>query len=109
MIWKIYFFQSARGDFPVREFIKKQDKSTYAKILHLIILLENYGPYLKSPYIKKLKDKLYELRVSGKIAIRIFYTMHDNKYYLLHVFKKKSQKTPSQELKIALDRMKEIL
>jgi len=109
MTWRVFFFQTARGDYPVKKFIKEQDEATYAKILRSILLLRNHGQYLKPPYIKKLQDKLYELRISGKIAIRIFYTMYNDGYYLLHAFKKKSQKTPGRELKIALDRMKEIL
>lgn len=109
MAWKVKFFQTVRGDCPVKEFITQQDEATHAKILHAIVLLENNGPYLKPPYIRKLQDKLYELRISGKIAIRVFYTIHNSEYYLLHIFKKKSQKTPSKELKSALDRMKEII
>lgn len=109
MAWKVKFFQTARGDYPVKDFIEEQDEATHAKALHTIRLLINNGPYLKPPYIKKLYAKLYELRISGKIAIRIFYTTHNNDYYLLHAFKKKTQKTPTQELKIALDRMKELI
>lgn len=109
MAWKVYFFQTVRGDCPVKEFIKEQDEATYAKILRSILLLKNHGPYLKPPYIKKLQDELYELRISGKIAIRIFYTRRHDGYYLFHAFKKKSEKTPSRELKTALDRMGEII
>lgn len=109
MTWKVKFFQTARGSCPIKEFIKEQDETTYAKILHSILLLENHGPYLKPPYIKKLKNKLYELRISGKNAIRIFYTVYNAEYYLLHAFKKKSQKTPVRELKVALDRMKSMI
>lgn len=109
MIWNVKFFQTARGDIPVREFIKEQDKATYAKILSYISLLQTHGPYLKPPYIKKLQAGLYELRISGKVAIRIFYTIYNNEYYLLHAFKKKTQKTPSKEVKIALDRIKEVI
>ena len=109
MAWKVLFFQTARGDSPVKEFVENQDKITYMKLIHAVELLENGGPYLKPPYIKKLQDKLYELRISGKAAIRIFYTIINGEYYLLHAFKKKSQKTPSKELKIALDRMRELL
>lgn len=107
--WKVRFFQSARGDFPVEEFIKQQNEPTSAKIVSAIELLESDGPYLKPPYIKKLQDKLYELRISGKIAVRIFYTIKDGQYYLLHAFKKKTQKTPTWEIKIALDRINEIV
>lgn len=109
MTRKIKFFQTARGDCPVKEFIEKQNISTGAKITYFIELLENYGPFLKPPYMKKLQNRLYELRISGKIAVRIFYTMYRNEYYLLHAFKKKSQKTPKKELKLALDRMKEVI
>ena len=109
MPWKVNFFQTARGDYPVLDFITEQDQSTMAKITSSIELLESDGPYLKPPYIKKLQDKLYELRVSGKVAIRIFYTIKDSEYYLLHAFKKKSQKTPTQEIKTALDRIKELV
>jgi len=107
--WKVNFFQTARGDYPVKDFIEEQDKSIAAKITGYIELLETDGPYLKPPYIKKLQDKLYELRISGKLAVRLLYTIKDGEYYLLHVFKKKTQKTPTKEIKAALDRIKEIV
>lgn len=106
--WKVKFYQTERGDRPVEDFIRAQDKITYAKFLQLTKLLSDSGPFLKPPYIKKLQDKFYELRISGTVAIRIFYTIINNEYYLLHAFKKKSQKTPPQELRTAIDRMKEL-
>lgn len=109
MSWKVLFFQAARGESPIEDFIEHQDSATYAKILHLILLLKNNGPFLKPPYIKKLQANLYELRITGKIPVRIFYTMINNEYYLLHIFKKKTNKTPNKEIKIAVDRMKEII
>ena len=72
MGWYVRFFQTTRGEYPVKKFIEEQDLPTIVNITHSIELLESYGPYLKPPYIKKLEDKLYELRISGKIAIRIF-------------------------------------
>lgn len=107
--WKVNFFQTARGDSPVKDFMKEQDETTYAKVISYIDLLEYSGPFLKPPYMKKLQDKLYELRISGKIELRILYTISKNEYYLLHVFKKKTPKTPAKELKIALDRIKKII
>ncbi len=107
--WNVRFFHTARGEHPVQSFIKEQDEAAYAKILHSIQLLKHHGPFLKPPYIKKLQDGLYELRISGTVAIRILYTLQDCEYYLLHAFKKKSQKTPRKELKTAIDRMKELI
>lgn len=109
MTWKVNFFQTLRGESPIKEFIKQQDEATYAKILHSIYLIKNNGPFLKPPYIKKLDSKLYELRILGTVTIRIFYTVQNGEYYLLHVFKKKTQKTPAKELKIAIDRMKRLI
>ncbi len=109
MAWKVFFFKTARVDYPVKEFIREQNSMMRSKIALSILLLKNQGPFLKPPYIKKLQDKLYELRISGTAQIRIFYTIHHSEYYLLHAFKKKSQKTPSKEIKVALDRLKDIV
>ena len=109
MSWKVKFFQTARGEYPVQQFIEDQDISTQAKIVHSIELLVDYGPFLKPPIIKKLQKGLYELRITGKLAVRIFYFPNNNEYYLLHAFKKKSQKTPTKEMKIAIDRMRELI
>ncbi len=109
MGWNVKFFQTARGAYPVKEFLEEQDEATQAKALHLVRLLAINGPYLKPPYVKKLRDKIYELRISGKVAVRILYLMIRNEYYLLHAFKKQSQKTPERELKTAVDRTKEMI
>lgn len=107
--YKVSFFQTARGEYPVKDFIEEQDKKTQTKIARAIRLLIDYGPFLKPPDIKKIQDKLFELRITGKIAIRIFYTIVNGKYYLLHAFQKKSQKTPKKEIKVAVDRIKGIV
>src|SRR3989344_3965770 len=109
MAWKVLFFQTPRGKYPVKEFIEKQDRNTVAKINLSIRLLIDYGPFLKPPDIKKLQNKLYELRIQGKSSVRIFYTIIKGEYYLLHAFIKKSQKTPPKELKVALDRMRKLV
>ena len=109
MAWVVKFFQTSRGDFPVVDFIRKQDKATHAKVARSIQLLADSGPFLKPPYVKKMNSALYELRISGKVTVRIFYTMSNNRYYLLHAFIKKSQKTPRKEFNIAVDRVKEIV
>lgn len=104
----IYFFKTARGTFPVKEFIKMQKQSTILKITRTIEYLETGGPFLKPPYSKKIQPNLYELRIQGKEAIRIFYARIGDAYYLLHAFKKKTLKTPRKEIEIALDRLKEL-
>jgi phage-related protein len=109
MIWQVKFFQTARGNYPVKDFIDDLGLATQTKVAKHIRLLINYGPYLRPPYSKKLWRELYELRITGKNAIRIIYAIVNNIYYLLHAFKKKTDKIPQNELKIALDRMREII
>ncbi|MFZ5933029.1 MAG: type II toxin-antitoxin system RelE/ParE family toxin [Patescibacteria group bacterium] len=109
MGWKVFYFQTRSGHLPVREFIAKQDIKTQARIRQSIVLLRDKGPFLKSPYVKKLRSGLSELRIKSQISIRIFYSPKNNAYYLLHAFKKKSQQIPARELRTALDRMKDLI
>ncbi len=104
--YKVYFFQTSRGTFPVKEFMEEQNEEIYTKILRSIKLLREGGPFLKPPDAKKIDRNLYELRIRGQKAVRIFYTKTVAGYFLLHAFKKKTQKIPKKELKIAIDRMK---
>jgi len=108
-MWKVKFFQTTRGNYPVKEFIEKLEKKTYARALRSITLLQEFGPFLRMPYSKKIGQGLYELRVKGVEAIRIFYTQANEEYYLVHAFKKKTQKIPKQEIKLGLDRVKELI
>ena len=78
MTWKVNYFQTSRADSTVQYFIEKQDMTTQTKIVHYITLLKEYGPFLKPPYCKKLGNILYELRITGKNALRIFYTLINN-------------------------------
>lgn len=107
--WTVQFYSKPRSDKPVQIFIESQDKPTYAKIMRLLGLLKIHGPNLGMPYSKYLRDGLYELRIRGKNEVRIFYIFQIEKtIYLLHAFKKRAQKTPPKELKIAMDRKKEL-
>lgn len=100
-MWKIILFETARGEKPVEEFIKSLTESTIAKVAHKIDLLEKHGAYLSMPHTKRLTPVLYELRIRGKVEIRIIYTFLQRNIYLLHAFQKKTQKTPTKEIETA--------
>ena len=104
MVWNIYFFQTSRGEKVVKEYIKNLQDKTAGKITQRIDLLKIHGPFLGMPYSKRLVKEIYELRIRGREEVRILYTFSKNNIYLLHVFKKQTQKTPSKEIKIAEDR-----
>ncbi len=108
MAWVVKLYQSIRGEKPIEKFIKSCESPTVAKILHHLNLLEKHGPILGMPHTKKLSSNLYELRIRGKQEIRIIYTFVGKNIYLLHIFKKQTQKTPSKEITISLNRIQEL-
>lgn len=108
MKWKVVFFESTRGKKPVEEFFYKQQLQAQSKLLHLFELLEVYGSRLGMPHAKHLEIGLYELRVRGKEELRVLYGFKQNTIYLLHAFKKQTQKTPRKELEIGQKRLTEI-
>ena len=82
-----------------------------ARLIRLMEAVENIGlEQLREPHVKHLDGKLWELRVKAGegIARGIYVTVTGRKVVILHVFVKKSQKTPRGALDIARERMKEI-
>lgn len=105
MTWSVSLFATERGEEPVATYLLTLDATTQAKTAHLIDLLEQYGPNLGMPHSKKMTRDLYELRIRGKVEVRVLYTFRGTEIYLLHAFQKKSQKTPVRELEAALKRL----
>jgi phage-related protein len=84
-----------------------KDYSLYEKIMVKLHLLANAGSTLGMPHVKFLQDKIWELRVKNE---RILYvTIIGNEIYLLHHFTKKTQKTPKNDLLLAIKRYKELV
>ena len=82
-----------------------------ARLIRLIELIENVGlDNLHEPHVKHLEGKLWELRAKASegIARGIYVTVTGRRVLVLHVFVKKTQKTPSRALAIARQRMKEV-
>jgi len=93
-------------DKDLEKFIYSLEKPTIGKVIHAIDLLEKFGYKLSSPHSKKISPKIFELRIRGQQEVRIFYTFSKLETILLHGFIKKSQKTPSREIKAAIDKLK---
>lgn len=69
-----------------------------------------FGWPLGMPYCRSLGDGLWEVRsnlADGKIG-RVIFCVEQGRMVLLHGFIKKTPKTPLQDLKLALKRMKEV-
>ena len=110
MPFDIAFYVNADGDTPVTDFLDSLSVKEGDKCAQYILLLMEYGQRLPAQYSKHIEGKLYELRPEfGGVEMRIFYfTFVGDLIVLLHGFKKKTQKTPERELKIARSRLKEL-
>jgi phage-related protein len=66
---------------------------------------------LGQPEVKHLKDKLWEMRLTGRdgIARALYVTVVGKRVVVVRVFVKKTRKTPQAEIDLALRRAKEVL
>lgn len=109
--WKIELYENARGEKPIEKFIDSLEAKARLKVTHAIELLETFGLEGGYPHVKKLTgSNLWEYRILGSDNIRIFYVSMTGKTFLiLHGFKKKKQKIPTKEIRIAEERLQEYL
>ena len=85
-------------------------KGILANFLHIVEMIEEFGPALGMPYTSPMGKGLFEIRAKGREGIgrSLFCTIKDQEIVILHSFVKKTQKTPKKELDIARKRMKEV-
>jgi len=82
-----------------------------ASFLRIVELIESHGlRAVREPYVKHLEGPLWEMRLKGRsgIARAVYVTAVGERVVVVHVFEKKTQKTPRQEIAIALKRAKEV-
>jgi len=96
---------------PIEEFILSQQEDIQLDIFAVLKRMEE-NPFTLRSLSKKIVnvDNLFELRIRGKNTfIRLLYCYRKDRIIIvLHGFVKKSQKIPKNELRIAIERKKEI-
>jgi len=103
------FYQSESGKQPVRDWLMKLEVAD-RKTIGIDIKTVEFGWPIGMPTCRTMGQGLYEVRSSltnGRIA-RVLFCIHNGQMVLLHGFIKKSQKTPKQELDLALDRKSKV-
>ena len=93
----------------IDRFLDSLEEITRSKVSKIVHMLAMVGNDIEMPYSKSLGDGLFELRISGKISIRIIYCFYQNCAILLHAFAKKTDKIPKRELDLARRRYETIL
>jgi phage-related protein len=100
------FFQSDRGNEPVRDWLKELSASD-RKVIGEDIKTVQFGWPLGMPLVRHMEGDIWEIRVKleNRIA-RIFFCLEGSTMVLLHAFIKKQQATPKQDLDLAKERLK---
>lgn len=102
-MYKIEIYEDKNGKSEIKEYIKylqqREDKDSrikFSKIVAYIRKLSENGLLLNEEYIKHLTGEIWELR---PLRDRILFAYLDkNKFVLLSIFMKKTQKTPKREI-----------
>ena len=79
-----------------------------ARFLHIAELLEGFGPQrVGLPHVRPVESKLWEMRMHGRdgIARAIYAAVRGRTLLVLHVFVKKTEKTPRAAIETAKDRL----
>jgi phage-related protein len=103
------FYETPAGRKPVREWLlslSKEDCRTIGRDVQKV----EFGWPLGMPYCRPLGRGLWEVRSElrgGRIA-RVIFCIVGREMVLLHGFEKKTRKTPSHDIELALKRKLEI-
>ena len=106
MVWRVEILNQR-----VREELESLPADMRAKLDHIVRLIEEFGlNQVHEPYVKPIRDKLWEMRLTGRdgIARALYVTAKDRRIVVLHAFHKKTRKIPRTAVETALSRMKEV-
>ncbi len=70
-------------------------------------MLRYNGLIIGEPYVKKLDNEIWELRPTRDRIL--FASWHNNKFILLNIFMKQTQKTPKREIEKAKKMLKDYI
>ncbi|WP_241159770.1 type II toxin-antitoxin system RelE/ParE family toxin [Desulfovibrio sp. ZJ200] len=107
MNWSVEFLNET-----VRAEFLALPKDMLASLLKIVEMVEDYGlQRVGMPYVRHLQGKLWEMRGKSKdgIARSIYVAVSGRRVIVVRSFVKKTQQTPDREIKLALQRAKEIM
>lgn len=82
-----------------------------ARLVRISELIASVGlPNVKEPHVRHVRGQIWEIRLKGKagIARALYVTAKEQRVVILRAFVKKTEKTPTGEIDLALQRAKEL-
>lgn len=107
MAKRVVYYVDDRGDNPVWSFMTFLSGDEREKCFEYIAYLERMGEQVRRPVGDYLGNKLYELRPK-QTRILYFFLLKDYAV-LVHAFRKKQDRIPEPEMRIAQKRMDDFL
>lgn len=108
----IRFYKSSSGREPVKDYILSLPDRDKRDVFASIDDIRTNDLKASTVIFRPIKGypKLWEIKIFSAASHRIFYCMLTRKeMVLLHALKKKSQKTPENDLSVAYARLKEVM
>ena len=104
----VKFFQQASKEEPVRDWLRSLPEKE-KKAIGTDIKAAQFGWPLGAPLVKHIEGDIWEVRtwLKDKTA-RVLFIIDGKTMVLLHGYIKKTQKLPTQDLKLAQDRLKKL-
>lgn len=106
MKWRVEFL-----DDEVMATLSALPKDIRGRFERIVMMIESHGiERMREPYVKHLEGPVWEMRMKGRdgIARAAYVTATGRRVVVVHVFSKKTQKTPRREIETALRRAKEV-
>jgi phage-related protein len=106
MVWTVEFLNEE-----VKALLDAFPMDVRASFQRIVELIQAHGlERVREPYVKHLEGPLWEMRMKGRsgIARAVYVTAVGKRVVVVHVFAKKTQKTPRREIITALKRAQEV-
>lgn len=106
MSWTVGFF----NDHAIAE-VEALPRDMRTKFERIVDMIEANGlERMREPYVKHVEGKIWEMRMIGRdgIARSLYMAAVGKRVIVLRTFIKKTQKTPRNEIEMALRRAKDV-
>lgn len=106
----VFFSVKMNQRCPVRDFIESLEVADRAKVLACLKSVEVLGFDSPRVQFRQIRGRLWEIKIQAMSGYRIFYIcIAKAVIVLLHAYRKQSQKAPLREIKLAEQRLNEVL
>jgi len=107
----VEFYEKESGEKPCLDFLNTLEVKLRAKAFRDLALLEAKGTELRMPYSEHLDDGIFELRTKqgSNILRSLYFFFVGKKIVVTHGFRKKTQKTPPEEISRAKEYRKDYI